>query len=205
MTNTELIAARVGEGRGVDSWNGIDRWMDVVAIPDAERVFGVMQRWAKAKGWTLNLVDKLPVSPDGDEADIPDEAMASTQNWEKAIFVRTKATPSQRVYLAAHELGHAFGNVSDGMLEAGWIQLIRMGAVERRDVPKLRLGEAEAELTTSLVLMGLKATPNFDYFWNWGLTESDILNRKVRDGAERVASGILRAIEGDKQAERVAA
>lgn len=177
-----------------------NRWQDGVVIDQPERVLAAMKGLARERGWTVKEVADLNSLPTVRPAGT---ATGVTIYDRKVIGIKRKLAPGAKVYVLSHELGHALGDTQKKTITGGEAFGLATGMLSRREVPVLAAGEAEAEVTSMIVLSALGAEVNFSYLGNWEIGERVI--ERVWEGAERVAEEILGAIHAEVGEERAAA
>jgi len=175
-------------------------WQDGVVIDQAPRVLEAMTGLARERGWTVREVADLNSLPTVRPAG---KATGVTLYDSKTIGIKAGLTPGAKVYVLAHELGHALGTMAKMPISGVEALQLAMGAITRRDVPAIKGGEAEAEVVSMLVLSALGAEVNFSYLANWEVPAEVI--GLVAPGAERLAAEILEAIHAEVGEERAAA
>lgn len=180
-------AYRRGHQETEESYN---HWRDSIHVEDAEQRLRAIKDWIRGLGWTVMEVrDIQDVAPGGQNVG---RATGMTLQMDKEIYLKQSMSASTKIYVLCHELGHALGVE----IELGdWTKAaIIMGVMRRIDVPQVVEGEAMADLTTMLVLMGMGVGWDdhaLDYFINWRIGPEVL--EKVKGEAVRVAGLVLKA------------
>lgn len=176
------------------------QWQDGVVIDQAPGVLEAMKGLARERRWTVREVADLHTLPTVRPAG---KATGVTIYDRKLIGLKSKLTPGAKVYVLAHELGHALGETQVKTITGQEALGLAIGMISRRQVPVLAAAEAEAEVVSMLVLSALGAEVNFSYLGNWEITAGVI--EQVWVGAEKVAGEILEAIHAEVGEEKAAA